>query len=282
MQRKDWSIDPQALAFEEKRDKKVASSGRDMRYIIDPNANASACCLVNCRRQLGTKYWHYHQAAPRPVIKDDKGKARADPQAPYTPTFYKDKIVCHQCWSKSALGEEVSAWLQVTFTARYSIDNSGWLTNIDVDKPLAPQMDAARALQEQIAAAAKAEKKIFEEFKAYVDQNGKPPHWYNKVDRTKPLAPQVQAFNEQRAAAQLEHKQRLEREQQSQEYQVLKSQALSLREELGITEEECPIRASVKQLEELVNTLQCAQEKRRREEEEEEKEKERRKNRYLF
>ena len=250
--------------------------------IIDPNANASACCLVNCRRQLGTKYWHYHQAAPRPVIKDDKGKARADPQAPYTPTFYKDKIVCHQCWSKSALGEEVSAWLQVTFTARYSIDNSGWLTNVDVGKPLAPQMDAARALQEQIAAAAKAEKKIFEEFKAYVDQNGKPPHWYNKVDRTKPLAPQVQAFNEQRAAAQLEHKQRLEREQQSPEYQVLKSQALSLREELGYTEKECPIYPQLKHLEELVNTLQCEQEKKRREAEEEEKEKERRKDRYLF
>ena len=69
------------------------------------------------------------------------------------PTFYKDKIVCHQCWSKSALGEEVSAWLQVTFTAEYSIDNSGWLANILIDKPLAPQMDAARALQAQITAA---------------------------------------------------------------------------------------------------------------------------------
>ena len=65
-------------------------------------------------------------------------------------------------------------------------------------------------LQEQIAAAAKAEKKIFEEFKAYVDQNSKPPHWYDKVDHTKPLAPQVQAFNKQWAAAQLKHKQQLE------------------------------------------------------------------------
>ena len=39
--------------------------------------------------------------------------------------------------------EEVSAWLQVTFTAEYSIDNSGWLANVLIDKPLAPQMDAA-------------------------------------------------------------------------------------------------------------------------------------------
>jgi len=197
------------------------------------------------------------------------------------PTFYKDKIVCHQCWSKSALGEEVSAWLQVTFTARYSIDNSGWLTNVDVDKPLAPQMDEARALQEQIAAAAKAEKKIFEEFKAYVNQNGKPPHWYNTVDRTKLLAPQVQAFNEQRAAEQLERDRRREQEQQSPEYQVLKSRALSLREESGFTKKECPIPNSIKQLEIFVNSLQCGKEKeeeRRAAEEEEE----RQRNRYLF
>ena len=50
VQRQNWSINPQAPTFEEKRDKKAASSGRDMCYIIDPNANASACCLVNCRR----------------------------------------------------------------------------------------------------------------------------------------------------------------------------------------------------------------------------------------
>jgi hypothetical protein len=33
VQRQDWSIDPQALAFEEKRDKKAASSGRDKRAL---------------------------------------------------------------------------------------------------------------------------------------------------------------------------------------------------------------------------------------------------------
>jgi hypothetical protein len=82
VKRQDWSVDPQALAFEEKRDKEAASSGRDMRYIIDPNANASACCLVNCRRQLGTKTWHFHQGEPRPVVHDDKGNARAEPRAP--------------------------------------------------------------------------------------------------------------------------------------------------------------------------------------------------------
>ena len=74
-----------------------------MRYIIDLNANVSACCLVNCRRQLGTKTWHYHQAVPRPVVYDNNGIARADPRAPYMPTFYKDKIVCHQCWSQERL-----------------------------------------------------------------------------------------------------------------------------------------------------------------------------------
>ena len=95
VQREDWDVQPQALAFEEKRDKKAASSGRDMRYIIDPNANTSACCLVNCRRQLGTKTWHYHKAVPRPVVHNDKGNVCVDPRAPYTPTFYKDKIVCH-------------------------------------------------------------------------------------------------------------------------------------------------------------------------------------------
>ena len=42
VQRQDWSVNPQALAFGEKRDQKAASSGQDMRYIIDPNANASA------------------------------------------------------------------------------------------------------------------------------------------------------------------------------------------------------------------------------------------------
>ena len=52
--------------------------------------------------------------------------------------------------------------MQVTFTAEYSIDNSGWLANILVDKPLAPQIDAARALQAQITAAARAEMEIIE------------------------------------------------------------------------------------------------------------------------
>ena len=67
-----------------------------MRYIIDPNANASACCLVNCSRQLGTRTWHFHQGGPRPTLVDEEFKKRPDPSAPYTPTFYKDKIVCHQ------------------------------------------------------------------------------------------------------------------------------------------------------------------------------------------
>ena len=88
----------------------------------------------------------------------------------------------------------------------------------------------------------------------YVDQNSKPPLWYNKVDHTKPLVLQVQAFNKQQAAEQLEHKQQQEQEQQSQEYQVLKSQALSLFEELDLMEENDPIPASIKQLEICVNT----------------------------
>ena len=105
MQHQDWAVQPQALAFEEKRDKKAASNGRDMRYIIDPNANTSACCLVNCRRQLGTKTWHFHQGGPIPTL-DEKFKEYSEP---YKPTFYKDKIVCDQCWHNSAVGEEVSA-----------------------------------------------------------------------------------------------------------------------------------------------------------------------------
>ena len=99
---------------------------------------------------------------------------------------------------------------------------------------------------------------------------------------TKPLVLQVQAFNKQQAAEQLEHKQQQEQEQQSQEYQVLKSQALSLREELGFTEKECPILPQLKHLEELVNTLQCCKEKKEEERRAAEEEKERRKNRYLF
>ena len=110
--------------------------------------------------------------------------------------------------------------------------------------------------------------------KAYARQNGKPPPWFNEVDRTKPLAPQVQAFNKQWAAGQLERKQRQEREQQSQEYQRLKSQALPLHllKELDLTEENTPIPASIAQLEGFVNTLQCAQEEKKRRKEEEEEE----------
>ena len=36
--------------------------------------------------------------------------------------------------------------------AEYSIDNSGWLANVNVNKPLAPQMDEARKLQAEIKA----------------------------------------------------------------------------------------------------------------------------------
>ena len=93
------------------------------------------------------------------MLKDKNGNPRTDLSAPYALTLYKDKIVCHQCWSKSALGEEVSAWLQVTFTAVYSIDNSGWLANVNVSKPPAPQMDAARTLRRAITAE---HKKMFE------------------------------------------------------------------------------------------------------------------------
>ena len=111
--------------------------------IIDLNASMPACCLVNHHRQLGTKTWHYHQAVPRPVVYNSSSDAHANLQAPCMLTFYKDKIACHQCWSKSALGEEVSTWLQVMFSTEYSIDNSGWLANILISKPLALQMDTA-------------------------------------------------------------------------------------------------------------------------------------------
>ena len=84
-----------------------------MRHIIDPNANASACCLVNCRRQLGTRTWHFHQGGPRRTQIDEYFHKRPDPSARYTPAFYKDKIVRDQCWHNSALGKEVSAWLQL-------------------------------------------------------------------------------------------------------------------------------------------------------------------------
>ena len=74
----------------------------------------------------------------------DSSVPRPDPSAPSAPAFYKDKVACDQRWYKSTLGEEVSAWLQVTFTAKYDIlNNSGLLANVDVSKPLAPQMQAA-------------------------------------------------------------------------------------------------------------------------------------------
>ena len=98
VQRQDWSIDPQALAFKEKCDKKVALSGREMRSIIDPNANMSACCLVNCRRQLGTRTWHLRQGEPRRTVVNEYFNKCPDLSVPYTLTFYRDKIVCDQCW----------------------------------------------------------------------------------------------------------------------------------------------------------------------------------------
>ena len=53
-----------------------------------------------------------------------------------------------------------------------------------------------RSWQAQI----EADNKILAEMKKYALQNGKAPPWFNEVDPTKPLAPQVQAFNERRAA----------------------------------------------------------------------------------
>ena len=174
-----------------------------MRYIIDPNAKASACCLVNCRsyRQLGTKNWHYH-AATRPLLYDEKLQPRLDPSAPPVPAFCKDKIVCDQCWYKSALGEEVSVWLQVTFTEKHAIlDNSGWQAKVDVSKPLAPQMqEAAKLIQAEMQEGETArdkKRKILGQVKDDWLKYGKKPSWLNDVDATRPLAPQLKACPQQ-------------------------------------------------------------------------------------
>ena len=190
-----------------------------MHYIIDPNANASACCLVNCRRQLGTKTWHFHQGGPRPTLVDEKFKKCPDPSAPYTLAFYKDKIVCDQCWHNSALGEEVSAWLQVTFMESYDIlTNVGWQANVDVSKPLTPQFKAevikrmrGKTEKPEALKYAEADAKILEKVKADALKYSTAPPWLNKVDPTKPLTLQVKAFNKRQAAEQRAH--RLQQEQ---------------------------------------------------------------------
>ena len=41
-----------------------------------------------------------------------------------------------KCWHNSALGEEVSAWLQVTFKQSYNILNDKIGLLVDVSKPL--------------------------------------------------------------------------------------------------------------------------------------------------
>ena len=146
------------------------------------------------------------------MLVDEKFKKRPDPSAPYTPAFYKDKIVCDQCWHNSALGEEVSAWLQVMLMESYGIlTNVGWQANINVNKPLAPQfkqvvIDRIQGKTEKPDALkyAEAEAKILEKMKADVLEYSKAPLWSQlyEVDPKKPLAPQVKAFNERQAAKQ--------------------------------------------------------------------------------
>ena len=92
---------------------------------------------------------------------------------------------CRPCLhqSNNTSGGEASAWPQVTFTARCGIGTSGWLANVDVSKPPAPQMDAARELQAAITAeqlkAKQAEEKLAARRLAHDSHN----RWVQSEDR---------------------------------------------------------------------------------------------------
>ena len=105
----------------------------------------------------------------------------------------------------------------MTFEQSYDIlsDKVGLL--VDVSRPLVLQLKQTRKSMQgktekpDVLKDAEAERKILEKMRRAL-REGKLPPWYSKVDRTKPLVLQVQAFNKQQAAEQLERKQRQEQE----------------------------------------------------------------------
>ena len=106
----------------------------------------------------------------------------------------------------------------MTFEQSYDILNNKLGLLVDVSKPLAPQLKQARIDRMQgkteepdVLKYAEADRKILAEMRRAL-REGKPPPWYNEVDRTKPLAPQVQAFNEQQAAKERACKQQQEQD----------------------------------------------------------------------
>ena len=155
------------------------------------------------------------------MLVDEKLKPRSDPSAPYAPTFYKDRIVCDQCWSKSALGEEVPAWLQVTSTATYDILSASACLklNIDMSRPLVLQIKEAikhAASSRQATVRRRGSKRRKKNILTQVQHNwqkySRKPLWINKVNATKPTALQVEAFNKQAAE---QHVHRLQQNQDS-------------------------------------------------------------------
>ena len=98
----------------------------------------------------------------------------------------------------------------VTCVSSYDIlTNVGWHTNIDMNKPLAPEFKQevikhtqGKTEKPDPLKYAEADTKILEKMKADVLKYSTVPLWFNKVDPKKPLVLQVKAFNKQQAAKQ--------------------------------------------------------------------------------
>ena len=112
------------------------------------------------------------------------------------------------------------AWLQATFYASYHIvTNDGWHANLDMNKPLTPQLKQAlidlkqgKTEKPEVLKYAEKDKEILEKMKADVLKYGTAPPWFNEVDPKKPPFPQVQAFNERQAAKKRARKQQQEQD----------------------------------------------------------------------
>ena len=98
------------------------------------------------------------------------------------------------------------------------LDDFGWHVDLEVNKPLAPQIKqgAIKRMQGKVETPdalkyPEQDKKILEKMKTDALKYGKAHPWFNEVDPTKPLAPQVKAFYKRQAAEQ--RARRLQQEQ---------------------------------------------------------------------
>ena len=92
-------------------------------------------------------------------------------------------------------------------------------SNIDVDRPLAPQFKQAlidrmqgKTGEPELLKYREEDKKILEKMKADALKYDTAPPWFNEVDPKKSLFPQVQAFNERQAAKERARKQQQEQD----------------------------------------------------------------------